>query len=169
MAKTSKIILGLAAGAALIALWGLSLGAGSLNTAHAQATSTATLIVRKVVVNNLTSTFVPADFILGIAGTGVSSSTILGNASGTPVTLSAGAYQVIESSTTGITSSFSANCSGTIAAGETRTCIVTNTVLAGNPGTPNTGAGNPLIPASLALVLITGGTLAYFGLRKFAA
>ena len=42
------------------------------------------------------------------------------------MTLDAGAYNVTESGPSGYTASFSADCSGTIANGETKTCTVTN-------------------------------------------
>ena len=45
---------------------------------------------------------------------------------GTTVTLDAGAYDVTETGPSGYTASYSADCAGTIAIGETKTCTVTN-------------------------------------------
>src|SRR5439155_149102 len=45
---------------------------------------------------------------------------------GTTVTLDAGSYSVSEGAVAGYTESASADCSGTIANGETKTCTVTN-------------------------------------------
>jgi hypothetical protein len=42
------------------------------------------------------------------------------------VTLDAGSYDVTESGPAGYTASFSEDCAGTIALGETKTCTVTN-------------------------------------------
>jgi hypothetical protein len=45
---------------------------------------------------------------------------------GTTVTLDAGSYSVDESVVAGYTKSLGTNCSGTIAAGESRICTITN-------------------------------------------
>ena len=42
------------------------------------------------------------------------------------MTLDAGTYSVTETGPSGYTASYSADCSGTIAIGETKTCTVTN-------------------------------------------
>ena len=72
-----------------------------------------------------------SDFTINIEGTNVSNSSFAGSeAPGTTVTLDAGSYSVTESSTAGdsdkYTSSASDNCSGTIAIGENKTCVITN-------------------------------------------
>jgi hypothetical protein len=127
------------------------------------------------VVNNFGTTLVPNDFFLGIAGVNPSISTFRGSSVGTVVSLAPGAFQVVEPASTGIANTFSGNCSGTIVAGQSLTCVVTNTVTAAGAtpppippvGVPSTGGGNPLIPASLMLVLITGTALITLGVKNF--
>ena len=88
---------------------------------------TATLKVIKEVINDDGGTAVPADFTMSVTGTNVSPASFPGQASpGTTVTLDAGAYSVSESGPGGYAKSQSADCSGTIAGGETKTCTVTN-------------------------------------------
>jgi hypothetical protein len=88
--------------------------------------TTGTLMIYKTVINNDLGTSTASDFTLDVSATNPSQSSVVGNASGTAVTVSAGAYAVTEASSTAYTASFSADCSGTIAAAETKTCIVTN-------------------------------------------
>jgi hypothetical protein len=54
---------------------------------------------------------------------------------GTTVPIDLGAYTVTETGPAGYTPSFSADCTGTIAAGETKTCTITNDDIA-PPGAP---------------------------------
>ena len=86
------------------------------------------LIVIKHVINDDGGTAVAADWTMDITGTNVSSTGFAGEeAPGVTVTLDAGAYSVDESGDpSGYTKSLSADCSGTIAAGETKTCTITN-------------------------------------------
>src|SRR5207247_11076322 len=49
-----------------------------------------------------------------------------GNEAGTTVTLNQGPYAVAESGPSGYSASLSADCTGTIAVGQTKTCTVTN-------------------------------------------
>ena len=79
----------------------------------------------------------PSDFTISVTSTSKdkpSPSSFPGSSSGTKVTLGQGSYQVTE---TGIaddyTPSYSSACSGSISAGQTKTCTVTNTF------TPPTG------------------------------
>ena len=68
-------------------------------------------------------------FTMEVEGTNVSTSSFPGSVDGTTVTLNAGSYTVRE--TTDLThyaAAFSDDCSGTIALGETKTCIVTNSL-----------------------------------------
>jgi uncharacterized cupredoxin-like copper-binding protein/plastocyanin len=70
---------------------------------------------------------VAGDFTLDSGGTDDTPDDFAGEeAPGTTVTLDAGAYNVTETGPSGYSASFSADCSGTIANGETRTCTVTN-------------------------------------------
>jgi hypothetical protein len=90
------------------------------------------LIVIKNVAGSGTAT--PSDFTIGVTGNNPSPSSFPGSSSGTEVTLGQGSYQVTE---TGIADNYnptySSACSGTISAGQTKTCTITNTF------TPPTG------------------------------
>ena len=69
-----------------------------------------------------------SDFTLDSGGTNDTPDDFAGaEAPGTEVSLDAGAYDVTESGPAGYTASYSADCSGTIALGESKTCTVTNT------------------------------------------
>jgi hypothetical protein len=87
----------------------------------------AALIIIKHVVNDNGGTADAGDFTLDSGGTDDSPDNFAGEeAPGTAVTLDAGAYNVTETGPGGYSASFSADCSGTIANGETKTCTVTN-------------------------------------------
>jgi len=87
----------------------------------------AHLIVIKHVINNDGGTAVASDFTLDSGGTNDTPDDFPGAESpGTDVTLDAGSYNVTESGPAGYGASFSADCSGTIANGQTKTCTVTN-------------------------------------------
>ncbi len=85
------------------------------------------LIVIKHVINDNGGTAVAKDFTLDSGGTNDSPDDFAGaEAPGTTVTLDAGSYNVTESGPTGYSASFSTDCTGTIAVGQTKTCTVTN-------------------------------------------
>jgi hypothetical protein len=93
----------------------------------------AHLIVCKHVINDNGGTATASDFTLDSGGTNDSPDDFSGvepggdcASNGTDVTLDAGSYSVSESGPSGYTDSYSADCSGTIAGGETKTCVVTN-------------------------------------------
>ena len=86
----------------------------------------AHLTVIKQVINDNNGSKIPADFIINITGSGVSSTTFAGNVQGTTVTLLPGSYNVDEVTLAGYQKTLSQNCSGTIAAGETKTCTIIN-------------------------------------------
>jgi hypothetical protein len=86
----------------------------------------ATLIVIKHVINDNGGTAVAGDFTLDSGGTNDSPDDFAGDEAGTTVTLDAGSYNVTENGPSGYAASFSADCSGTIANGQTKTCTVTN-------------------------------------------
>ncbi len=87
----------------------------------------AKLIVIKHVINDNGGTATAANFTLDSGGSNDSPDNFAGAESpGTEVTLDAGAYNVTETGPSGYTASFSANCSGTIANGQEKTCTVTN-------------------------------------------
>lgn len=91
------------------------------------AAAQGTLHITKHVINDNGGTAVAADFTINATGTNVSTSSFLGSEAGYDITLDAGAYAVTEPIVpTGYSSSGSGNCSGSIAAGETKTCTITN-------------------------------------------
>jgi hypothetical protein len=108
----------------------ITLAAGDVKTCTItntfNAAPTATLIVVKHVVSNNGGTKNAGNFTMQVTGSGASPSSFPGSESGTTVTLNAGAYSVAEVAVVNYFATFSADCSGTIAAGETRTCTVTN-------------------------------------------
>ena len=87
----------------------------------------AKLIVIKHVINDNGGSATAANFTLDSGGSNDTPDNFAGAESpGTEVTLDAGSYNVTESGPSGYTASFSADCSGTIANGQTKTCTVTN-------------------------------------------
>jgi hypothetical protein len=87
----------------------------------------AKLIVIKHVINDNGGTATAADFSLDSGGANDTPDNFPGAESpGTEVTLDAGSYNVTETGPTGYTASYSADCSGSIANGQTKTCTVTN-------------------------------------------
>jgi Prealbumin-like fold domain len=84
------------------------------------------LIIKKHVINDNGGSKVASDFTLDSGGTNDSPDNFAGDEGGTNVTLDAGSYHVTETGPSGYTESDSADCSGTIANGETKTCTVTN-------------------------------------------
>lgn len=88
--------------------------------------TTGTLLVIKNVINDDTGTSTASDFTINAAGTNPDLTSFAGNASGTLVTMEAGAYEITETAFAGYTAAFSADCVGTMVAGEARTCTVTN-------------------------------------------
>lgn len=93
------------------------------------APTTATLNVIKHVINDNIGTKNAGDFTLTIGGvTAVGGNTITGTEDPgiTKILTTFGAYTVTETGLVGYLESSSADCSGTIAAGETKTCTITN-------------------------------------------
>ena len=84
------------------------------------------LTVIKEVHNDYGGTLDASDFLMSVTGVDVSSSSFSGSSVGTDVTLDAGAYSVNEAFVSGYAKSLSANCVGTIAIGEHKTCTITN-------------------------------------------
>src|SRR5439155_1638790 len=68
----------------------------------------------------------PSDFTVSVTGNGPKPSSSSGSSSGTSVTIQPGTYSVTVSSIPGYTSVFSPGCSGSISAGQTISCIITN-------------------------------------------
>lgn len=85
------------------------------------------LTVIKHVINDNGGNKVAGDFTMTVNGSNVSNTSFSGaETPGTTVTLNAGAYSVDEVGLTGYAKSLSADCSGTIAIGQSKTCTVTN-------------------------------------------
>lgn len=89
-------------------------------------TGSGKLIVIKQVINDNGGTRRPDQFTLTVTGGNATPASSPGSSVGTEVTLDAGAYTVGEKPPRGYVPSFSEDCSGIIAPGETKTCIVTN-------------------------------------------
>ena len=85
-----------------------------------------TLTVIKAVVNNAGGTANAGDFTMNVTATNPSQASFAGSAAGTTITLEPGAYSVAETGPAGYAESSSADCSGTIALGESKTCTITN-------------------------------------------
>lgn len=91
------------------------------------APASATLHIIKDVVNDSGGALLASNSIINVTGTNVSSSSFAGSAAGVNVTLDAGSYSVTEPVVpSGYLESGSGNCSGTIIAGETKICTITN-------------------------------------------
>jgi uncharacterized repeat protein (TIGR01451 family) len=85
------------------------------------------LTVIKHVITDNGGTHVASDFTMNVTGTNVSDSSFAGSeAPGTTVTLNAGKYSVGESGPDGYEASYSADCTGDITLGDTKTCTITN-------------------------------------------
>ena|GEM_PF-1694794 len=84
------------------------------------------LIVKKHVINDNGGTAVAGDFSMLVTGTNATPTIFGGVEAGTDVALDAGSYSAGETTNPAYSSSLSADCSGTIAVGETKTCTVTN-------------------------------------------
>lgn len=91
-----------------------------------QVAAKAKLIIIKKVINDNGGTRRPDQFTLSVTGTNAAPAIFHGSPVGTEVTLDAGTYSVEETPPRGYVPSFSEDCSGTVAPGQTKTCIVTN-------------------------------------------
>lgn len=71
----------------------------------------------------------PSSFTIHVTGNNPSPSTFQGSGSGTTVTLGSGPYSVSEDPFPGNTPVFSADCTGTVSPGQTKTCTILNQVV----------------------------------------
>jgi hypothetical protein len=86
-----------------------------------------TLIVIKHVINDNGGTKSAADFLITVTGISPNPASFSGAVSpGTTVAIKAGGYEVTENEDPGYDATYSADCSGNIAVGETKTCTITN-------------------------------------------
>jgi YVTN family beta-propeller protein len=88
--------------------------------------TTATIIVTKKVVNEGGGDKKPSDFTIKVDANNPTPSSFDGSSSGTSVTLEPGSYSVTENSLPEYTSSKSGECAGSLSAGETKQCTITN-------------------------------------------
>jgi hypothetical protein len=89
------------------------------------ADTPAHINVIKSVTNDNGGTLAANNFNITVTGTNASPASFAGT-SGTDVTLDAGSYSVAETAVTGYAGSYSSDCTGTIAVGESKTCTITN-------------------------------------------
>jgi hypothetical protein len=97
----------------------------------------ASLTVIKHVINGTGGIKTASDFTMTVTGAGVSTSSFAGSETGATVTLSAGSYNVDEIDSMGYLKTVSTDCTGTILAGQHKTCTITNTYQA--PQDPHKG------------------------------
>ncbi|MFA6917373.1 MAG: ice-binding family protein [Candidatus Gracilibacteria bacterium] len=99
---------------------------------------TATLHIIKHVVNDNTGVTLAPAFTINVTGTNVSDASFSGAEDpGTTITLDAGAYTVDETAAAGYNKFLGTDCSGTITAGGTKYCTITNNDIA--PPAPDQG------------------------------
>ncbi len=87
---------------------------------------TGTLVVVKHVINDNGGTVQASDFTLQVYGTNPNPNSFVGDETGVAVTINPGVYSVDENLIVGYSKTLSADCSGTILAGETKICTITN-------------------------------------------
>lgn len=87
--------------------------------------TTGTLVVKKNVIKDNGGTAVASDFTMIVSAINPSQNSFPGSEPGVSVTVEPGSYSVDEGPTGPYVKTF-AGCSGTIAAGETKTCTITN-------------------------------------------
>jgi len=118
--------------------------------------SPATLNVIKHVINNNSGAAAAAAFTINVAGTtNISPSSFAGSETGVAVSLDAGSYSVTETGPAGYSESDSSGCSGTITAGQIKTCTITNDDI---PTTSSGGGGGgtyvPPVPPLIDVVKV---------------
>jgi YVTN family beta-propeller protein len=84
------------------------------------------LMVTKQVVNEGGGEAEPSDFTITVDGNNPTPSSFDGSSSGTSVTLEPGSYSVTENSLPEYSPSKSGDCAGSLSAGETKRCTITN-------------------------------------------
>jgi len=87
--------------------------------------NTARVNVMVNVINAYGGTRTAGDFVITVSGSGVTSRTFNGSKNQVQVSLSSGTYTIDAQSTKNYSVARSANCSGSISANETRSCIIT--------------------------------------------
>ena len=111
----------------------MAVSGNCIAAANASNQTNATLItVIKHVINDNGGNKTAGNFQMRVNATNASLASFPGSESGTNVTLSAGAYNVTEDNVSGYASSLSSGCFGTILAGQSKTCTITNNDIASN-------------------------------------
>ena len=95
--------------------------------------TTGEIIVTKRVINEGGGSARPSDFTITVDGNNPTPASFDGSSSGTTVTLEPGRYSVTENPLPDYTSSSSNDCTGTVSAGQTKQCVITNTYSASPP------------------------------------
>lgn len=122
--------------------------------------TTGTIIVIKNVINDNTGTAVAGDFTMNVTATNPSLSSFPGSTVGTSVTVDLGAYSVAETPASGYASVLSADCTGTMGAGEVKTCTITNDDIAIPPPPPTPTATTGTLIVINNVINDNGGTAA---------
>jgi hypothetical protein len=111
------------------------------STGGGSTTGTATIIIQTVVINNNGGWRTAADFQQSISASNASVSSFSGDTTGITITVDPGAYSIDEVDPALYTKSLAANCTGTISAGQTITCVITNDDFAQTGGGGTVGGG----------------------------
>src|SRR5205814_568852 len=94
------------------------------------AAPTATLTVIKHVINDNGGTSTAADFAITVTNIGAALAPFAGSESGTTLTVAPGTYSIVEGGPTTYVAALDGSCGGTIAAGDAKTCTITNNDIA---------------------------------------
>jgi len=108
-------------------------------------TNTATggsLTIIKQVINDDGEQGNAGDFSIDVINNDAPSTTVTGSEEGTTVALDAGTYRVSEQSNNNYEASYSAECEGTIAIGESKTCTITNNDVTEDSGNSSGSSAN---------------------------
>ncbi len=119
-------------------------------------------VVKQVINDSGFGTKVAADFMLDVTDANGNVTSVVGDEDGFSVQLDPGQYSVSEAIDPAYAQTFGADCSGSISAGETKTCVVTN------DDYPAELATTDILP-SVQCVMPTGNGsyTAYFGYNSF--
>ena len=88
--------------------------------------TTGEIVVTKRVINEGGGSARPSDFTITVDGNNPTPASFDGSSSGTTVTLEPGRYSITENPVPDYTSSSSNGCTGTVSAGQTKQCVITN-------------------------------------------
>jgi hypothetical protein len=108
-----------------------------LNLSSAPPPTTGTLMVITTVTNNNGGSLAESAFTANVNAINPSATSFAGSASGVSVTVDPGAYSISEDPVNGYNEILGATCSGSIVAGETRVCVLSNDDVPPPPPPPN--------------------------------